>query len=128
VIPGALNSRHALVVIVAASALALAACGKKGAPEAPEGSIYPRTYPKPSTMILEGDLLAPTRTIQDREGLRDTTETYPTDTDFPEQDGLDDSREDEVSRERKLFPDDERVAGEDGTGDDVPVEDGGDEP
>lgn len=33
------------LAVVVALALAPSACGRKGAPEAPPGSDYPRTYP-----------------------------------------------------------------------------------
>ncbi len=39
--------RLGLAVIAACLALGLAACGKKMQPTPPEGSSYPRQYPKP---------------------------------------------------------------------------------
>ncbi|CAA7621301.1 lipoprotein [Magnetospirillum sp. SS-4] len=33
------------LVLAATLALSVAACGRKGNPEAPEGSTYPRDYP-----------------------------------------------------------------------------------
>jgi hypothetical protein len=77
----------------------LAACGKKGAPEPPEGSTYPRTYPQPSSMILEGDLLETTRTIQDGGGIRGGVEVYQDDVDFPDRGGFDETEAEEGSAE-----------------------------
>ncbi len=37
----------ALTILVAALLAPLAACGKKGGLDAPEGSTYPRQYPAP---------------------------------------------------------------------------------
>ncbi len=34
-----------ILTLVAALALSVSACGRKGKPEAPPGSDYPRTYP-----------------------------------------------------------------------------------
>lgn len=34
-----------IVALVAAIALPVGACGRKGKPEAPPGSTFPRTYP-----------------------------------------------------------------------------------
>jgi hypothetical protein len=81
--------RARALLVAAAAALMLASCGKKGPPEAPEGSTYPRVYPKPSSMVLEGDLLEPTRTIRERGGIRGGVDIYPDDSDFPEDDGFD---------------------------------------
>ncbi len=36
-----------LAIIVVCLALGLAACGKKMPPQPPDGSTYPRQYPKP---------------------------------------------------------------------------------
>ena len=38
----------ALLFLVALSLPALASCGRKGQPEPPEGSTYPKQYPNPS--------------------------------------------------------------------------------
>ncbi len=35
----------AVLLVVAVVALTLSACGRKGGPQAPEGSFYPRPYP-----------------------------------------------------------------------------------
>lgn len=42
-----MRSRALLLTLLLLGALALAACGKKGEPEAPDKnqSVYPRTYP-----------------------------------------------------------------------------------
>ncbi|NQV47204.1 MAG: hypothetical protein HQ504_05415 [Rhodospirillaceae bacterium] len=37
--------RGAVVALVLAAALPLGACGRKGAPDFPEGTEYPREYP-----------------------------------------------------------------------------------
>ncbi len=41
-----------LVLMIAALAVSLSACGKKGAPEPPEGKTdqFPRQYPDPSSL------------------------------------------------------------------------------
>ncbi|HSD35334.1 MAG TPA: hypothetical protein VLE26_07945 [Alphaproteobacteria bacterium] len=38
----------ALLVLLALALPALDACGRKGPPEPPEGSTYPRQYPNPT--------------------------------------------------------------------------------
>jgi predicted small lipoprotein YifL len=38
----------ALLVLLALALPALEACGRKGPPEPPEGSTYPRQYPNPT--------------------------------------------------------------------------------
>ena len=46
-----LSRRTRLVVLLIATSLALPAlsgCGRKGPPERPEGSTYPRQYPNPT--------------------------------------------------------------------------------
>lgn len=40
-----MSKRVILALVLAAAALSLEACGRKGDPLAPEGSAYPRTYP-----------------------------------------------------------------------------------
>ena len=45
-----LSGRRRLVLLLIALSLALpavSACGRKGPPEPPEGSTYPRQYPDP---------------------------------------------------------------------------------
>lgn len=37
--------RLTTLVVIAAVGLSLSACGRKGKPIPPEGSVYPRTYP-----------------------------------------------------------------------------------
>ncbi|RDD62916.1 hypothetical protein [Ferruginivarius sediminum] len=39
------------VLLAAAAAASVSACGKRGKLEAPEGSTYPQSYPAPETMI-----------------------------------------------------------------------------
>lgn len=43
----------AVVAMAAAVSLAAAACGKRGNLEAPEGSVYPRTYPSAESLHPE---------------------------------------------------------------------------
>ncbi|HVG82029.1 MAG TPA: lipoprotein [Methylomirabilota bacterium] len=46
-----LSGRNRLVLLLIAMSLALpalSACGRKGPPEPPEGSTYPRQYPNPT--------------------------------------------------------------------------------
>jgi len=46
-----LLGRNRLVLLLIAMSLALpalSACGRKGPPEPPEGSTYPRQYPNPT--------------------------------------------------------------------------------
>ena len=45
------RGRHRLLVLLLALTLALpalSACGRKGPPEPPEGTTYPRQYPNPT--------------------------------------------------------------------------------
>lgn len=44
-LPTRLGRRLALLLLCAALALPVAACGRKGQPEPPPGSDFPRTYP-----------------------------------------------------------------------------------
>jgi predicted small lipoprotein YifL len=41
--------RTALVLVLALVLPQLAACGRKGPPEPPEGSTYPKQYPSPTS-------------------------------------------------------------------------------
>ncbi len=49
----------AVLVLALALSLGLSACGKENQPSAPEGEesryIYPQFYPKPSSVILQGE-------------------------------------------------------------------------
>ena len=38
--------KFTILMLVAAIAVPLAGCGRKGKPLPPEGSVYPRTYPE----------------------------------------------------------------------------------
>jgi len=42
-----LAKRTGLALMIVCMAMPLAACGKKAPPTPPEGSTYPRQYPKP---------------------------------------------------------------------------------
>lgn len=91
-----MSRRRAYALAAAAAAvLVVASCGKKGPPEPPEGSTYPRTYPKPSSMVLEGDLLAPTKTLREPGGIRGGVDIYPDASDFPKDEGFEDTVEEE---------------------------------